>query len=99
MTERYFNIAIDQAKKSSMNMKHGAVLVINGRIVSKGFNHHRNAVKGKLKFRSKHNIKTDHMCSLHSEMHCLLTSGLTPCCFLRRQAKKSRKKQICFEES
>lgn len=38
---KYSNIALDVASNSSMNTRHGAVLVKSGKIITTGTNHHK----------------------------------------------------------
>ena len=39
---RFINAAIKEAHKSNILQKHGCVIVISGKIISRGFNNHRN---------------------------------------------------------
>ena len=39
--EQYMQLALDVAQKSPCNMKHGAVCVVKGRVVGRGYNHYR----------------------------------------------------------
>lgn len=60
--EVYINEASNLAKKSTLLMKHGCVLVKNGRIVGRGFNSSRSASSDNF-------IKNS--CSCHAEMAAL----------------------------
>ena len=42
ITQNHINKALDISKKSPVNKKFGALLIYNGRIISKGYNYHRN---------------------------------------------------------
>jgi tRNA(Arg) A34 adenosine deaminase TadA len=42
---KFIHLAADYAKQSPCLMKHGCVAVINGKVVSKGYNHYRNNSK------------------------------------------------------
>ena len=39
---KFLSLAVNESKKSEMLMKHGCVLVKNGRIISRGYNNYRN---------------------------------------------------------
>ena len=91
MTERYFNLAAEEAMKSNMDFKHGAILTCNGKIIGKGHNHSRNQIKGKL---NNNSLKNMPLCSLHSEMHCLLSSHLSRHHILQRyKGERGNEKQ------
>lgn len=84
MTERYFQLATHQAIKSDMHKKHGSVLVKNGKIISTGFNHYRTRVS----------LTDSNICSIHSELHCLLRSGLTNPCSLSGSKKRFERDKV-----
>jgi deoxycytidylate deaminase len=59
---KFVGLAFDEATKSPCLMKHGAVVVANGKIMATGFNNYRCQAKdGFLKGQ----------CSCHAEMDCL----------------------------
>jgi len=61
---RFIDLATQEALKSTQNFKHGAVLVKNGKLVSKGYNH------------SSGNIQHE-MWSVHAEMDAVMSSKIT----------------------
>lgn len=69
---RYSSVAIEQSKKSDMNIKHVAIAVKKGRIVSIGHNEYRNTYKGFNCFISTHSevkccmkLDTDKICDIY----------------------------------
>ena len=59
--QTFINLAINEAEKSSLLMKHGCVVVKKGKIVGRGFNSSRTASKDKF----------INSCSCHAEMAAL----------------------------
>lgn len=51
--------AIEEAHRSNMEIKHGAIITYGGKIISAGHNHKRNRI-------AKHEC-----CSVHAEMHAI----------------------------
>lgn len=71
----YIQIAVDEAQKSDLYAKHGSVMVAHGKIVSRGHNHSRTTITGRLKYSSlPKRLRNNCVCSVHSEMDCLLNS-------------------------
>lgn len=60
--ERFASIALEQAEKSTMNVKHGCVAVCNGKIMAKGYNTDRTYSKDRL---------IHGYCSCHAEIDVL----------------------------
>lgn len=60
-------IALDESKKSTITFQHGAVITKGSKIITKGHNHKRSLVKGKLTY------------CLHSEM-VVINDWLKTCC-------------------
>jgi len=60
--ETFINIASNEAEKSSLLMKHGCVVVKNGKIVGRGYNSPRST--------SRDNFISN-SCSCHAEMAAL----------------------------
>ena len=60
--EAFVNIASNEAEKSSLLMKHGCVVVKNGKIVGRGYNNSRST--------SSDNFISN-SCSCHAEMAAL----------------------------
>lgn len=83
---RFIEAAMREAQNSDMNIKHGAVLVKNGKIVSTGHNHTRTAISGVTRWKGMPECTA--MCSVHAEMHALM-----------RGAPKTLKLCSSFEES
>ena len=94
----YMKLAVMEAMKSDMTIKHGAVLVVNGKVMSRGYNHTRNYINGKLKYlgasralghyRENSILRGEPLCSLHSEMDCLLKMGGGRSYFLSKGPKE-----------
>ena len=59
---KYISHAAVQAEKSPVLMRHGAVAVVNGKIVARGHNHYRST--------SRDNFIKD-TCTCHAEIACL----------------------------
>lgn len=62
--KKFINVAMNEALKSNQNFKHGAVLVHNNKIISKGYNH------------SNGKDMPHHMWSIHAEMDAVLSSNV-----------------------
>ena len=45
-SEKYIQLALEEAKKSSMSKQHGAVIVLRGRVISKGHNKYQGRALG-----------------------------------------------------
>ena len=60
---RYINMAIEEALLSTMNIKHGSVIVNKGRYIGKGYNSERSYVRGDI-IPSNHAERAA-ICSLH----------------------------------
>jgi len=58
--QSYVNVAIDEALKSPVLMRIGCVAVMNGKIISKGYNNYRN--------RTQDGFVADNQCTCHAEM-------------------------------
>lgn len=58
--EKMLSIAIEEANKSKMFMRHGCVISYKKRLISKGHNHYRSKFKGE-----------ENLCSCHAEMHAM----------------------------
>ena len=43
---KFIGLAIDQAIKSNMSLRHGCVITSNGKIASMGYNHYRSTHRG-----------------------------------------------------
>ena len=59
---RFINCAAEEADKSPVLMRHGAVAVANGKILGRGHNHYRSTSKDQF-------IKNT--CTCHAEIACL----------------------------
>ena len=59
---RYITHAAYEAEKSPVLMRHGAVAVVNGKIVGRGHNHYRSTSRDNF-------IKST--CTCHAEIACL----------------------------
>ena len=59
---KFINVATDEAIKSPVLMRHGAVAVVNGRIYGRGFNHYRTYSK---------DLFINNTCTCHAEIACL----------------------------
>ncbi len=71
----YIQIAINEAQKSDLYAKHGSVMVAHGKIVSRGHNHSRTTIKGRLRYSSlPKRLQNNCICSVHSEMDCLMNA-------------------------
>ncbi|KAH8809633.1 hypothetical protein DL96DRAFT_1821880 [Flagelloscypha sp. PMI_526] len=72
--QQYFDKCIEEAQKSPMSFKLGAVLVKGGKILSSGFNHTRTGYTGPS---SRGFIQP---ASFHAEMHAIFTAtgGISP---------------------
>lgn len=75
MTNTFINIAIAEAEKSDMEIRHGCTLVMNGKVIGRGYNNTRTSISGSGHQcnlpRSFYNPEIPN-CSLHAEMMCLL---------------------------
>jgi deoxycytidylate deaminase len=72
--KKFIDNAIECCKKSILNVKHGAVLVSKGHIISKGFNHSRCKFGGSYKVYDKtfkSNMSNNTCCACHAEMDVL----------------------------
>lgn len=49
ITEEHINEAIRMSRKSPVNKKFGAVMIYNGKIVSKGYNYYNKAISDNTK--------------------------------------------------
>jgi deoxycytidylate deaminase len=45
-TENYLNLCLEQAAKSSLRYRHGAIIVRGGKVIGKGYNDHRSGFDG-----------------------------------------------------
>lgn len=70
--ERYMELAIREAYKSEMYTRHGCVIVVNGKVIGRGFNNYRNQFKDPL-------ITSG--CSCHAEMDALRNAFRNKKCF------------------
>tara|TARA_B100000902_G_scaffold281421_2_gene267339 strand:+ start:50 stop:319 length:270 start_codon:yes stop_codon:yes gene_type:complete len=59
---RFISAAAEEAKKSPVLMRHGAIAVVSGKIMGRGFNHYRT--------NSKDNFISN-TCTCHAEIACL----------------------------
>ena len=59
---KFISHAASQAFKSPVLMRHGAIAVVNGKIMGRGFNHYRSS--------SKDNFISN-TCTCHAEIACL----------------------------
>jgi len=59
---KFINIAIDEAKKSVVLMRHGAVAVANGKVLGKGYNNYRTNSK---------DLFITNSCTCHAEIAAL----------------------------
>lgn len=59
---KYLSLAAEQACKSDVLMRHGAIAVTSGKITGRGYNNYRcHSYDGFI----------NHTCSCHAEVHCL----------------------------
>lgn len=83
ITNTFVKLAVREAEKSDMKIKHGSTLVSNGRVISRGYNHTRTTISGKGKrMRLPKSLCQSGMvtgglpmCSVHAEVHCLLNTA------------------------
>lgn len=59
---RFISQATSQAIKSPVLMRHGAVAVVNGKVVGRGYNHYRTNSKDDF---------IQNTCTCHAEIACL----------------------------
>ena len=59
---RFISQATSQAMKSPVLMRHGAVAVVNGKVVGRGYNHYRSNSKDDF---------IQNTCTCHAEIACL----------------------------
>ena len=59
---RFISQATSQAMKSPVLMRHGAVAVVNGKVVGRGYNHYRTNSKDDF---------IQNTCTCHAEIACL----------------------------
>ena len=59
---RYISLAMEEAQKSKVLMRHGALAVVNGKIMGRGHNHYRTNSKDNF-------IKNT--CTCHAEIACM----------------------------
>lgn len=59
---RYISLAMEEAQKSKVLMRHGALAVVNGKIMGRGHNHYRTNSKD-------HFIRNT--CTCHAEIACM----------------------------
>ena len=59
---KFINAATNEAIKSPVLMRHGAVAVVNGRICGRGYNHYRSYSKDSFIINT---------CTCHAEIACL----------------------------
>ena len=60
--QKFLSLALEEAKKSNLLMRHGCIAVISGKIASRGFNNYRT--------HSKDNFLVN-TCSCHAEIDTL----------------------------
>jgi deoxycytidylate deaminase len=61
--QKFINIAAVESTKSDMLMKHGCVAVMNGKVISKGYNSYRN--------RTNDGFIINNQCTCHAEIDVL----------------------------
>lgn len=66
--QKFIDLAVKEAKYSTMEMKHGCIITKNGKFVSSGCNNHRNTFSHSV---FKPNNSKDIQCSCHAEMDAL----------------------------
>lgn len=88
---KYLSLATEEASKSPVLMRHGAIAVTSGKITGRGYNNYRCYSNDGF---------INHTCSCHAEVHCLRNMFYSQT--LHRNIKsintgKSRPKNQCLQ--
>ncbi len=83
--QSYINIAMNEATKSTVLMRHGAVAVMNGKIMGRGHNHYRSYSKDQF---------ISNTCTCHAEIASL--RNMFHCCSTNAYGKHSNSIKVGY---